>query len=231
MAKTHCVDIRNTLSKVTTKRFLEKSTVETGFFVRVRRIDPVAFLWTLVLGFGVGSTKSFESLRRCYQRETGKSLVPSAFFYDRFTPALAAWLECVLAHVLSRAGEPPRALRDRLSAFKDVLLMDGTVLRLLNRLEKCSAACHTNHTKAAAKLTVMMSVVGRGPRRLQLTSERRHETKLHGVGDCVRGRLLLFDLGYYCYAMFSMIARRGGFVVTRLNDNVSPVIVQEGPLC
>lgn len=229
MAKKHSIDIRRTLSKVVTKRFLEESAVETGFIVRDRKIEPVAFFWTLVLGFGVGSTKSFASLRRCYQRETGKSLVPSAF-YDRFTPALVAWLECVLAHVLSHAAEPARALRGRLSVFKDVLLMDATVLRLHDQLEKCFAACRTNHTKAAAKLTVVMSVVGRGPRRLVLTGERRHDSKLHGVGEWVRGRLLLFDLGYYSYAMFSAIVRHGGFFVTRLKDNANPVIVEEGPL-
>lgn len=230
MAKTNCIDMRRTLSKVVSKRFLEKSAVESGFIVRDRKIDAVAFFWTLVLGFGVGSAKSFASLRRCYERETGESLVPSAF-YDRFTPALVAWLECVLTQVLSHAAEPARALRGRLSAFQDVLLMDGTVLRLHDQLEKCFAACRTNHTKAAAKLTVVMSVVGRGPRRLELTSERRHDSKLHGVGEWVRGRLLLFDLGYYSYLMFSTIGRYGGFFVTRLKDNANPVIVDEGPLC
>ncbi len=69
-----------------------RQTAGTVGFVRLRRtIDPVTFLWVLVLGFGTGVSRSLASLRRAYETSSGETLVPSAF-YDRFTPACVAFL-------------------------------------------------------------------------------------------------------------------------------------------
>jgi hypothetical protein len=38
----------------------------------------------------------------------------------------------------------------------------------------------------------------------------------------VRGKLLLFDLGYYSFRAFSSIRREGGFFITRLKDGANP---------
>ena len=113
-----------------------------------------------MLGFGAGSEKSLASLRRCYALHAGVTLAPSAF-YDRFTPALAQWLQRILLEVLQKSAGPSRALKGRLSAFIDLMAIDGTVVRLHDLLEGAYAACRTNHTKAAAKLTVVMSVTGK----------------------------------------------------------------------
>ena len=226
MTPTKPIDIRRTLSSIASKEFLETTAREEGFIVRSRKIDPVAFFWTLVLGFGIGAEKSFAGLRRCYQVETGTTLVPSAF-YDRFTQALIRWLRRVTTHVLSSSAEPSRALRGRLAGFADVLAVDGTVLRLHELLQKAYPACRTNHTKAAAKLTVLMSVVGRGPRTIQLSPERTNDSKLLRVHKWVEGRLLLFDLGYYCYRLFATIDRHGGYFVTRMKSNANPILVRQ----
>ena len=178
-----------------------------------------------MLGFGAGSEKSLASLRRCYALHAGVTLAPSAF-YDRFTPALAQWLQRILLEVLQKSAGPSRALKGRLSAFIDLMAIDGTVVRLHDLLEGAYAACRTNHTKAAAKLTVVMSVTGKGAHSIQLSAERRNDSKLVRVGPWVKGRLLLFDLGYYGYRLFHSIARQGGFFVTRLKANANPTIVR-----
>jgi IS4 transposase len=225
MALTQCIEIRRVLSSVIPHGQLEQSAREEGFIVRARKVDAVAFFWTLVLGFGAGSEKSLASLRRCYALNTGTTLVPSSF-YDRFTPALAQWLQRTLLEVLERTAQPGRALRGRLSSFLDLLAIDGTVVRLHDLLEKAYPACRTNHTKAAAKLTVVMSVTGKGARSVQLSPERRNDSKLLVVGRWVKDHLLLFDLGYYGYGLFENIDRYGGYFVTRLKANANPTIVE-----
>lgn len=225
MAHTQSSEVRRVLSSVISSAWLERSAGEEGFIQRSRKIDAVAFFWTLVLGFGAGAEKSLASLRRCYGVHTGVTLVPSAF-YDRFTPALAQWLQRVLLEVLQKTSGPTRALRGRLSSFIDLMAIDGTVVRLHDLLEDAYPACRTNHTKAAAKLTVVMSVVGKGAHSVQLTSERRHDSKLLHVGAWVKDRLLLFDLGYYGYRLFENIGRHGGYFVTRLKTNANPTVVR-----
>jgi len=224
MARNQSIEIRRVLSSVISRSELERSAREEGFIVRSRKVDAVAFFWTLVLGFGAGAQRSLAGLRRSYALHTGTALVPSAF-YDRFTPALSQWLQRILLEVLERTAEPMRALKGRLAPFVDLVAVDGTVVRLHDLLEKAYPACRTNHTKAAAKLTVVMSVLGKGARTVQVTPERRHDSKLLRVGPWVKDRLLLFDLGYYGYGLFERIAKCGGYFVTRLKTNANPVIV------
>lgn len=226
MAHTQSIDPRRVLSSIASKKYLADSAREEGFVTRERKIDPVAFFWTLVLGFGVGKHRTLSGLRRCYALETGTTLVPSAF-YGRFTPATTRWLRRILSEALLKSAEPARALKGRLSAFSDLLAADGTVLRLHDLLKKAYPACRTNHSQAAAKLTVLMSVVGRGARSIQLTAERKHDSKLLRVNRWVKNRLLLFDLGYYCYRLFDNIDRHGGYFVTRLKTNANPIIVRQ----
>lgn len=224
MAQSQSIDIRRVLSSVISPSQVEQTARESGFILRARKVEPVAFFWTLVLGFGVGAHKSLASLRRCYELHTGTTLVPSAF-YDRFTPALAQWLQRILLEVLEKSAGPARALGGRLSSFIDLMAIDGTVIRLHDLLEKTYGACRTNHTKAAAKLTVVMSVTGKGAHSIQLSAERRNDSKLLHVGPWVKDRLLLFDLGYYGYRLFQNIGRYGGYFVTRMKANANPTIV------
>lgn len=225
MAQPHSIEVRRVLSSVISPSRLEQTARETGFIRRSRKVDAVAFFWTLVLGFGAGAEKSLASLRRCYALHSGTPLVPSAF-YDRFTPALAQWLQHILLEVLQKSAGPARALGGRLSSFVDLMAIDGTVVRLHDLLEPAYPACRTNHTKAAAKMTVVMSVTGKGAHSVQLSAERRNDSKLLRVGPWVKNRLLLFDLGYYGYRLFENIARKGGYFVTRLKANANPTIVR-----
>lgn len=224
MARLDSIDIRRTVSSLIPAGWLEAKAREVKFIQRDRKIDPWAFVWTLVLGFGVGKGRTFSALRRVYQVETGITLVPSAF-YDRFTKALVHLLREVLARVLEKGMEPNRALKGKLAAFADVVTADATVLRLHEMLAKVYAGCRTNHSKAAAKLHVVMSVLGRGPRTVLVTSERRKEGRKLRIGPWVKGRLLLFDLGYYCYRLFNTITRNGGYFISRMKSNANPMVV------
>jgi len=69
----------------------------------------------------------------------------------------------------------------------------------------------------------------RGPlaafRDLVPTANRRHEARVLRVGPWVRGRLLLFDLGFFRYQLFACITRNGGYFLARLKRYVNPRIV------
>jgi IS4 transposase len=45
------------------------------------------------------------------------------------------------------------------------------------------------------------------------------------VGPWLKGCLLLFDLGYFCYGLFERIDQNGGFFLTRCKANANPLIV------
>jgi len=224
MAQRKPIGIREVLTSLLPKRLLQAMADEAAVGQRQRKVKLHPLFWTLVLGFGTGRERTLAGLRRAYERATGTTLVPSSF-YDRFTPQLARWLRSVAAYLIGRVVEPSRQLAGPLAAFRDVVLTDSTVIRLHDLLQRAFAACRTNHTLAALKLHAVLSVAGHGLRSVKITAERVHDGPVFRVGKWVQDRLLLFDLAYFRYQLFSCIRRNGGFFIVRLKKSADPRVV------
>ena len=181
-------------------------------------------MFTLVLGFQVGASRTLESLRQAYTRRAGHDLV-RAGFHKRLNGALARLLKKLAEEAMAELGTAFGLTSGALAGFRDLLAIDSTVLRLHDLLSDGFAACRTNQTKAAAKLHVVMGVPG-SPKRVKLSPERTSDiTPWRRVGQWVRGYLLLFDLGYYSFHLFDRIDDNGGFFLSRLKSNANPEIV------
>jgi len=223
MARKKSIGIRRVLHRLIPRARLKALARDTGAVVRERKIGIVELFWTLVLGFATGNERTLAGLRRAFEKATGTTVVPSAF-YDRFTPQLVRLLKAALGDVMDKTAEMNGAMRGALAGFKDVLLTDSTVIRLHDLLQKAFPACRTNHTQAALKAHVILSVSGRGPASVKVTSERVHDGPVLRAGRWVKDRLLIFDLGYYRFQLFSCIDRQGGYFLTRLKDKANPLI-------
>ena len=219
-----CTDVLSELRSLFPNAWLEEAARETGWLKRLRKISPFAMFWTLVLGFGCGKERTLASLRRTFELESRQSLVPSAF-YDRFTPSLVAFLRrAVNRGCAEMAARAQKANGQARMFFADIVGIDSTVLRLHDALAPQFAGTRTNHSPAAAKLHLVMSVLGYGPSSVKITDGRTHDGSVRHLGAWVRGNLLMFDLGYYNFAAFSAIQRNGGFFITRLKDGANPEI-------
>ncbi|MFN0058034.1 MAG: hypothetical protein ACKVX7_06220 [Planctomycetota bacterium] len=190
MASEQCTHIRATLKRLLPDDRLEQIGEETGCFKRVRKVAPVSLFWTLVLGFGGGTDRSISNLRRIYESNTGETLVPSSFS-DRFTSGLVLFLRKTLAVLLKDFKATRAQLGERFEAFKDVLLTDSTVLRLHKALANVCPGTRTNHSPAAVKLHVVMSVTSAGKSTVALSTGRTHDRRKLVIGPCARRQLFL----------------------------------------
>jgi hypothetical protein len=59
---------------------------------------------------------------------------------------------------------------------------------------------------------------------VKIPSGREADCPLLRAGKWVRGKLLLFDLGYCRFQLLQCIDREGGFFIRRLKDGTNPVI-------
>ena len=224
MTQPQSISIRRRLNTLLPPEELERLAHESGMVRRRRKLDPVAMLWTLTFGFDAGRTRSLASLRRVYQRVTGTLLAASSF-HARFTPQLVRFLSGVLEALIERQSAVPSKVAGLLAPFSDVVLADGSVIKLHRLLARRFPGTRTNSSPAAAKLHLVMSVMGQGVRRVKLTGERGSERRALCVGPWVRDRLLIFDLGYFRYQMFDCIDRNGGYFLSRLSGTANPRIV------
>ena len=138
MAKTE--SIKKTLESCFLESWICETAWEVGLVKRRKKVDIVAFFWTLVLGFGTGSCRTVAELRRSFGSATGAWLVPSSF-YDRFSPALCEFLKRAVGHACQTLSEPDTKLKGKLSSFADLVVADATVISLHDFLKSHYRAC------------------------------------------------------------------------------------------
>jgi len=227
MARKKPTPLIDPLTRLLSREHVEAEAERLGVFQRKpRKIDLYLLVWTLILGLPKGAKKrSLDGLRVAYEDTRGDTLARSSF-YERLNKPLAKLLKVLVEALLALA--PPRYQLSGgfLAGFADVLAMDATVLRLHELLALRFAATRTNHTKAAAKLHMVMSVLDYSPRKVKLSAERVGDTApWKRMGRWVAGCLLLFDLGYYEFHLFDRIDQNQGFFLSRAKANFNPRIV------
>lgn len=225
MASPDGTALLRSMRAVLDRRKVSSAARRLGVVRRDRKVDIFVLVATLTLAFQVGASRSLDGLRKAYERTAGQTVARSAF-YARLSPRLAKLLHELAQGALHRQLAGARMPSGRLAGFKELLAIDSTVLHLHDLLAGTFAACRTNSAKAAAKLHVVVNVLDGSARRLKLTGERTSDvTPWKRVEDWVRGRLLLFDLGYYRFHLFDRIDAHGGFFLTRAKTTFNPKIV------
>jgi putative transposase len=224
MPRTARLSIRRTLRKLLSEEVVHEAARASGAFQRVRKIDPFAFTWTLLLGSLSGRVRRLSELRRTFER-VARVTIEESSFYDRFTPELSSMLSRLLERVLSDALGCGRATRGRLAAFADIMLADSTVVRLHRLLGKAFPGSRTYQAPAALKAHVLFAVTGAGKQTVKLTPERRSDRRTMTLGPWVRGKLLIVDLGYFDYRLMARIDELGGHFIVRAKKGINPLIV------
>jgi IS4 transposase len=210
--------------KILPRAALNMMARREGAVRRQRKVDISLLVWSLVLGFAAGRARTIAGLRRAFEKAAGDSIEESSF-YDRFTPGLVKLLRASIVYVVAHTVVTAPALQGPLQSFVDVMITDSTVIRLHDLLAKVFPGCRTNHTLAAMKAHVMISVRGISEQSMRITSERVADGPVLRTGKWVKDRLLLFDLGYFRYLLFAQIHENGGYFISRLKQNANPLIL------
>lgn len=226
MARVQSIEIREILNRMVPKSLLEELARETGAWSRNRKITATSFFWSLVLGFSVGNHRTIAGLRRCFEKSVGRGVVPSAF-YDRFTPNLVKFLKAVLGDLIASLESHFSPLTPSLSFFKDILITDSTLIRLHDLLEKTFPSVWTHYMKASIKAHVILSIRGAGMNTVKITSGNQHDGQRLQVGRWMKGKLMIFDLGYHRIELFESIGNFGGYFLSRLKESSNPRVVDD----
>jgi putative transposase len=223
--------IEEELNTIFSAEFLEKTAKETDFILRNRIINPLVMFWTLTLGFGVQHERSFASLQRLYEDKAKVHLSRSSF-YERFTPKLVKFIHACVLHGMENIMQTPNIkLKDKLANFKDLITQDSTIIRLNKKLADKWPAARTKKVAAGVKVSLLISAVADGPKRIALYGERISEVKTLRIGQWVKDRILLIDLGFYKHNTFARIDENGGFFISRLKNGVNPLIIKTNSVC
>ena len=192
---------------------------------RHRKLDPVAFFWTLVFGFAAGHDRTIQALLDRYLATADEDALAYNSFSNWFSPALLTFLRELLEEQLE--GFEPRhdQLAGRLARFRDVLIADGTFVTLVQSAADVFPAFREDHAGCKVQLTESLA---RGlPTRFEVTDAHTHDRSALQSGRWVEDALVLLDLGFYDFWLFDRIDANGGFFVTRLKTDANPLLVEE----
>ncbi len=212
-------------------RVVQRIARESGFVRRHRKLDPVAFLYTLAFETGPQLQRTLAALRDVYNKRTPDPILSAGGFYERFTPQLVEFLRgCVAYGLVQLRAAPGNRLTPKLTRFTDLLIQDSTVIRLFAALAKAYPATRlAKNTKskrtAGVKVATLFSARANGPARLELFPETTSEIDTLKIGPWVKGSVVLTDLGFYKHQGFARIEENGGFFLSRLKANANPVLI------
>jgi len=222
--KSKAISLRREIASVISPRRIRELARKFQVVKRRRKVDVVALVAALTLGFGAHRVRTLALLRRAYENSTGQTLAPSGF-YARLSSGLVLLLKALVEEAMVQMQISAPALKHSLGRFQQVLVADGSLLRLHDGLARQFPSVWSHYMKASAKLHVVINVAGRSAQSVQLTRGSRQDVRILKVGKWLRGKLLIFDLAYQKTLLFRRIQQHGGFFLIRKKDNVNPMIV------
>jgi putative transposase len=202
---------------------LEDHAEDVGVVERNRDLQMPPLVWSLVLGFTAGESRSLADFRRSYNATADNPLCPSGF-YQRLTPTLAEYLRDLVERGLDEVAVP-HTVSDEFDRFRDIMSADGTVLRLHEFL--ADAYEGRKEEQAGARLHLLHNITEQTIDDYTITDEKAHDSTLFDTGPWLEDRLMLFDQAYFKYRRFALIDENDGYFVSRLKPDANPEIVEE----
>jgi len=202
---------------------LEEHAEELGVVERESKLQIPALVWAFVFGFAAGESRTLAAFRRSYNSTADETLTGGGF-YQRLTPLLAEFFRNLVEHRLDEVAVP-HTISDEFDRFRDIVVADGTILRLHEFL--ADEFQPRKGEQGGARLHLLHNVTDQTIDQFSITDEKSHDSTEFDTGPWLEGRLVLFDLAYFKYRRFALIDENGGYFVSRLKDCANPVITEE----
>ena len=158
--------------------FLEEHAEELGVVERNRKTQMPALVWSFVFGFAAGESRTLAGFRRSYNATADNTLSPGGF-HQRLTPAFAEYLCDLVEHGIDEVAVPDVVDAD-IDRFRDVMIADGTVLRL-HRLLSDEFEPRRGE-QGGARLHLLHNVTEQTVDRFSVTDEKSHDSTEFSTG-------------------------------------------------
>ncbi|ELY62439.1 IS4 family transposase [Natronococcus jeotgali] len=216
-------EIERRLTNLLPSEALEDHADSVGVIEREGKLQLPPLVWSFAFGFAAGESRTLAAFRRSYNSTADKSLSPGGF-YQRLTPTLAEYLRDLVEYGFDEVAVP-HTVSEEFDRFRDVMIADGTVLRLHELLSEEYKAPHEE--QAGASLHLLHNVTDQTIERFSVTDEKTHDSTEFETGPWLEGRLAIFDLAYFKYRRFALIDENDGYFVSRLKKSANPVVTDE----
>jgi len=183
------------------------------------RITPLAFTINLVFCYlGDSKTFSLESIRRSMMGHLDNSISRGAFWERMSGNRLKQNLQDVITELMRRLATSIRVNETILKQLgvTAIEIVDSSSITLSAAAEK---AFPGTRTKASIKWHASFDLLSGLLAWFQLTPGKRHDRKCFPDFTSLKGKLVIFDLGYWDYGLLYDIEKYGAFFLSRVKSN------------
>ena len=197
-----------------------------GVVKRQGKVDSYALLATVILGVAVRGPTAIAVIGRVLSEVAGIRLARSTV-WARFTPSFRNLVQHVLDGVVQSSRHRPVQPPGVLSAFRDVIAVDATVIKVHDDLQHIWRGTRRNTAKASLKVHTWVRAFTGELLKYKLTADAHGDGRAFGVEQALRGCLVLFDKAYSSPSLWHRIQGVGGYFLTPLPADRNPEILRQ----
>lgn len=176
--------------------------------------------------------RTLESLRKLVQEQFKVSFSRGGFWERLAARKLRDTLEaltCSMIHVISHQLKVSAGLM-KLLGVSSILLLDSSSSTLPKGAKTDFPAPRNNVAPASVKLHLCFDIIKGAVDWFNITEATSHDRNSFPGVQSLRGKLIIFDLGYWDYSLLAQIISTGGFFLSRIKSSacIDVVTVVEG---
>lgn len=218
------INVVKDLIKCYTSRQINVIAKRIGFLKRqkVESLRPETFLKAFTIGiWEKGVTTLDEIAVICEKYQRGLKITKQAL-HQRLKVGAALMKEfwqISLLHVLKRAVSDDTI--ETLNQFKNVLLFDGTIISLPEKLKETWQGFGGSNSKAGIKIYCTYNILTKEFQGLDITNAKDNDRKYaENIAKTLQsGDLGLFDLGFFKKEVFKAIMDKKAYFISRIKNN------------
>lgn len=189
-------------------------------------ITPLEFMVQLIFCYmGDSKTFSLESIRREMMGNLMKKISKTAFWERLEGNRLKKSLEMILAELMTEFSGRLLMGKDILNQLKvdAIWTVDSSTIRLGKKAKANFPGTGTG-SKAAIKWHACFDILNGAMVWFQLSPGTTNDSQCFPKLAELKNKLIIFDLGYYRYALLLAIDNADGFFLSRLKSNASVTV-------
>ena len=205
------------LTKKLNKDKIIEIAKETKFCIRIRKVDPINFLFSLVFCSSKQCPVSLRSLASFFDK-----LVSRTSVHRKFTSEATLFMQKCFQYILSLKIKGCQIETSLLKKFSKIFIIDSSLWNISSYLKDVFPGSGGSASAASIKTQLIYEYKTGSIDTIDLKKGSSNDQSYAKTIPEKIGKnyLFLFDLGYWSVDLFTKIQEKGAFYVSRLKTDV-----------
>ena len=195
-----------------------------NFCNRKRIIKPFELVMSLITALGDKSVDTVADLHRYFVKLTETDVQYKPFHNQLSKPEFVALIKELISVAMSEWQQQVLGTEVKLSAFKKIVLQDGSSFAVHDALRETFKGRFTKISPAAIEVHVSWDVLQGYPEQVSVSADSKAEYDFLPEAKTLVDTLFLADRGYFKLSYLEEIDHAGGFYVVRAKTTVNPMV-------